>query len=159
MCVVSQHGDGKVVLSVMVERRNIDSLLETRSGTQLFIVIVVVVLNVHDTFAGPFKRTTTPSANTFVYSLIHMSNAHIGNDRGWTYCKEGTDTYDNDDPAYLLNSIATSPASATASHSEVGEWAGHKNFEKAKYTHACKPFGKMLVPGRTLVVIIVIVVA
>jgi hypothetical protein len=73
--------DGRFALSVIMERRNIDSLLETRSGTQLFIVIIVV-LNVHDTFAGPFKRTTTPSANTFVHSLIHMSNAHIGNDRG-----------------------------------------------------------------------------
>jgi hypothetical protein len=61
---------------------NIDLMLRTLSGIQLFIVIIVIVLNVHDTFAGPFKRTTTPSANTFIYSLVHMSNAHIGNDTG-----------------------------------------------------------------------------
>jgi hypothetical protein len=79
--------------------------------------------------------------------------------RECTYCKEGTDTYDDDDPADLLYSITTSSASATASQSKVREWAGQKNFEKAKYTHAGEAFGKMLVPGRTLVIIIVIVVA
>jgi hypothetical protein len=48
--------------------------------TRLLFIVIVVVLDVDHSFACAFECPTAPGADSFVYSLFHMSNVRISSD-------------------------------------------------------------------------------
>jgi hypothetical protein len=124
------------------------------------LIVIVIVLDVHDSFACSLKSSTAPCADTFVYCLLTVSKVMEERASGKTYRKECSYANQDDDPADLLNSVTTSSRSATTSpEAEVREGAGNKDLEETENAHAGKALRKMLVPGRRLLIPIVVAVA
>jgi len=42
--------------------------------SDLFVLVIVVALYIHDTLARPLERSTTPDTDTFVYRLLDVSH-------------------------------------------------------------------------------------
>jgi hypothetical protein len=128
--------------------------------TVQLLIVIVIVLDVHDSFAGSLKCSTTPGADTFVYCLLTVSKITEERACGETYRKECSYANQYDYPADLLNSVTTSSRSATTSpEAKVRERAGYEDLEETKNAHAGKALRKMFVPGRRLLIQVVVAVA